>query len=367
MAELLDQVPGWAANVILIFVAVAGALTLHWVLFALLRRSAAHSDTGMSRLLIGRLCRPSRWLLVAIALSGVLPVLELGAKGAALWQRVAGLMTPALIGWLAVGVLGAVSDVAQARARIDVPDNLRARRRRTRIGILYRVAVFLILIVTVCLMLMSIPSVRNVGVTLIASAGLAGLAVGAAAQPALKNLIAGVQLAFTEPIRIDDVVIIDGEWGRIEEIRLTYVVVKVWDERRLIVPVSKFLEQSFQNWTRQNSQLLGTVFLHLDPTADVPGIRHAFERIAKANEKWDGRVCTLQVTKVTRDSMEVRALVSAADAGKAFDLRCDVREAMMAFIAREMPEALPRRREELAFNPPEPAAPRLLERLGGRR
>jgi small-conductance mechanosensitive channel len=140
-------------------------------------------------------------------------------------------------------------------------------------------------------MLMSIPSVRNVGVTLIASAGLAALAVGAAAQPALKNLIAGMQMAFTEPIRIDDVVIMDGEWGRIEEIRLTYVVVKIWDERRLIVPVSKFLEESFQNWTRQTSAILGSVFWYLDPATDIPRLRTKLVELVKANPRWDGRFC----------------------------------------------------------------------------
>jgi small-conductance mechanosensitive channel len=367
VADLFDQLPSWAAKLILISVAVAGGLLVHRILFALLGRGTRESAMGGSRLLVDRLCRPTRWLFVALALSSVLPALELGVRGRALWQRSAGLLTPALIGWLAIALLGALSHVAQARARIDVPDNLRARRRRTRIGILYRIAVFAILLVTICLMLMSIPSVRNIGVTLIASAGLAGLAVGAAAQPALKNLIAGIQLAFTEPIRIDDVVIIDGEWGRIEEIRLTYVVVKVWDERRLIVPVSKFLESSFQNWTRQTSQLLGTVSLHLDPTVDVPSLRSVFERLVRENERWDGRVAVLQVVDVHRDAMEVRGLVSAEDAGTLFDLRCDVREAMMAFIAREMPSALPRRREELSFNPPEQPAPRLLERIGARR
>jgi small-conductance mechanosensitive channel len=177
-----------------------------------------------------------------------------------------------------------------------------------------------------------------------ASAGLAGLAVGAAAQPALKNLIAGVQMAFTEPIRIDDVVIIAGEWGRIEDIRLTYVIVKVWDERRLVVPVSKFLEEPFQNWTRDSSQLLGSAFFYVDPTADVPRLRAQLEEIVKANKLWDGRFFNLQVTDIKTDVMELRALVTSADASRAFDLRCAVRESLMGFIATEMPQALPRHR-----------------------
>jgi len=204
-------------------------------------------------------------------------------------------------------------------------------------------------------MLMSIPSIRAVGVTLIASAGLAALAVGAAAQPALKNLIAGLQMAFTEPIRIDDVVIIDGEWGRIEDIRLTFVVVKIWDERRLVVPVSKFLEESFQNWTRETSQLLGSVFWHLDPATDIDRLRAKLEQVVKANPRWDGRFFNLQVTDAKPDAIEVRALMTARDASTAFDLRCDVREAMLAYIRDEMPEAFVRKRGEISVRAGESA------------
>jgi len=161
----------------------------------------------------------------------------------------------------------------ELRTEFSNEDNLEARRRRTRLAIFSRIGTFAIVFVTIGLMLLSIPAIRDIGVTLMASAGLAALAVGAAAQPALKALIGGLQMALTEPIRIDDVVIMDGEWGRIEDIRTTYVVVRIWDERRLIVPVRKFLDESFQNWTRRESQLLGTVFLHLDPMVDVAKLR----------------------------------------------------------------------------------------------
>ena len=187
--------------------------------------------------------------------------------------------------------------------------------------------------------------------------GLAALAVGAAAQPALKNFIAGLQMAFTEPIRIDDVVIVDGEWGRIEQIRLTYVVVKLWDERRLIVPVSKFLEETFENWTRETSQILGSVFWYLDPSTDVARLRAKVEEVVKASPRWDGRFCNLQVTDARPEAMEVRALMTAKDASSAFDLRCEVREAIFAFIDAEMPEAFVRYRGDLDVRPPlrEPA------------
>jgi small-conductance mechanosensitive channel len=161
----------------------------------------------------------------------------------------------------------------------------------------------------------------------------------------LKNLIAGIQMAFTEPIRIDDVVIVDGEWGRIEEIFLTYVVVALWDERRLVVPVSRFLEQSFQNWTRKSSQLLGSAMLYLDPSADIARLRAKCVELVEANPRWDRRFQNMQVTDVKPDAIEVRILATARDASIAFDLRCDIREGLLAFIRDEMPEAMPRNRQ----------------------
>jgi len=348
-------VPYWIAASVTIAVAVSAALLLHYVTLFVARRAAARTRTTTDDVLVRRLWAPTRWLLVGFAILAVQPTLDLGERQAALLRQVAGLATPALFGWLAINLLGAAYEILLARTDISVEDNLRARRRRTRSGILYRIALFVIALVTFCLMLMSIPSIRAVGVTLIASAGLAALAVGAAAQPALKNLIAGLQMAFTEPIRIDDVVIIDGEWGRIEDIRLTFVVVKIWDERRLVVPVSKFLEESFQNWTRETSQLLGSVFWHLDPATDIDRLRARLERVVKANPRWDGRFFNLQVTDAKPDAIEVRALMTARDASTAFDLRCDVREAMLAYIRDEMPEAFVRKRGEISVRAGESA------------
>ena len=356
----------WFEVVLIVGAAVAAALLAHAASMFILRRVSMRTGSFADDILVGRLTQPARWLLVVIALAAVQPSLRLDPPVAGIVQRILGLLAPALLGWLVVALLRALNEIAAKRYDIDVADNLEARRRRTRAGILYRIAIFIVLLITICLMLMSIPSVRTIGVTMAASAGLAALAVGAAAQPALKNLIAGIQMAFTEPIRIDDVVIVEGEWGRIEEIRLTYVVVKIWDERRLIVPVSRFLENSFENWTRKDSELLGTVFLHLDPAADIGAVRAEFERVVKANANWDGRVCVLQVTDVTRDTLEVRGLVSAKDAGSAFELRCDAREKMMAFVARAMPAALPRRREQLAFEDADETAG-VVRRIAGRR
>ncbi|MES2494888.1 MAG: mechanosensitive ion channel domain-containing protein [Pseudomonadota bacterium] len=328
-------------------IAVVAALAVHRFAVLLLRRLSARTEGGSDDIVVAHIHGPLRWILVAIALSLAQRGLPLEPWARGLWQQVAGFLVPGLIGWLAIALIGSLSDVMRVRYDISVADNLRARRRQTRTAILSRIATFIVIFLTICMMLLSIPGVRSVGVTLIASAGLAGLAVGAAAQPALKNLIAGIQLAFTEPLRIDDVLIIDGEWGRVEEIRLTYVVVRIWDDRRLIVPVSKFLEQSFQNWTRNTSELTGSVFLQVDHAADVPRIRAKAEELVAENARWDRRFWNLQVTDAKEETIELRVLVTARDASLAFDLRCDIREGLLAFIAKDMPEALPRRRQLL--------------------
>lgn len=339
------DLPDWAGKLggVLAFVLLLSLV--HRILFAALRRLAGRTATKTDDILIARLDRPSFWLVIVIALAASGPGLDLPRYWETIWQRVLGLLTPGIFGWMLLAGLTAYRDISEVRFDITAADNLRARRRRTRIGILHRIGVFVLILITAMMMLMSIPSVRTIGVTLAASAGVAGLAIGAAAQPALKNLIAGIQMAFTEPIRIDDVVIIDNEWGRIEDIRLTYVVVRIWDDRRLVVPVSKFLENSFQNWTRETSALLGSVFWYLDPAADVARIRVKLEEVVRASPRWDQRFFNCQVTDSKQDGlMEVRGLMTAKDASTAFDLRCEVREAIYAFIRDEMPEALPRTR-----------------------
>lgn len=341
------KLPVWIIDACVIALAVAAALAVHAVVMRCLRGMAARTPDSTDDIVIAHAHRPLRWLTVAVALAMIREQLHLQPWAVVLWSRAAGIIVPGLMGWLAIAALRAGSRIVEHRYDISVADNLGARRRRTRSLILTRILVLCVGFVTVCLMLLSIPSIRTIGVTLMASAGLAALAVGAAAQPALKNLIAGIQMAFTEPIRLDDVVIIDNEWGRIEEIRMTYVVVALWDERRLVVPVSRFLEDSFQNWTRNSSQLLGTVLFYLDPQTDIDRLRAKSAEIIAANPRWDKRFHNMQVTDVKPDAIEVRVLVTARDASVAFDLRCDVREALLAFIRDEMPEAMPRRRVEM--------------------
>lgn len=323
--------------------AVIAALVVHRIACRLLTRFANASESQADNIVVDSIVGPLRWVLIAIAL--VLVAREPPSIGA-VWQRIAGFVVPALVGWMALAIFHALMRTMMLHADITVANNLPARRRRTRLSILSRIGTATIVFLTVAMMLLSIPGVRQVGVTLMASAGLAALAVGAAAQPALKSLIAGIQMALTQPIRIDDVVVLDGESGRVEDIRTTFVVVRLWDDRRLIVPTTRFLEDTFQNWTRKDAQLTGTVFLHLDPFTEIAPLRAEFERQIKANPLWDGRAQGLQVTETSADSIEVRMLMTAESSGANFDLRCAIREGMLAWIRDNMPDAVARRRNQ---------------------
>jgi small-conductance mechanosensitive channel len=251
------------------------------------------------------------------------------------------LVVIAAVGWTLAAALDCAEDIVLRKYDVSAADNLTARSRHTQLRVLTRTAQIFVVVVTLAVMLMTFPRVRELGTSLLASAGIAGLVVGLAARPLLENIIAGLQIAMTEPIRLDDVVIVDGEWGRIEEITATYVVVRVWDERRLVVPLSWFLSNPFQNWTRTSAQLLGTAFLYLDYRAPIGAIREEFQRVCEASEHWDKRVCVVQVTETRSREIEVRLLMSAADSGTLFDLRCEAREKVIAFLRENHPESLP--------------------------
>lgn len=370
MIEFIERnvtaLPDWAEQPLLAVIAAAigivVALVSHALVFRILRRVAQGSTSEADDIVVKRLARPTRYAFVAIGVvlaAREIPVLE------AAWSRISGFALPLLTGWVAIAILHAFVEAMLLRNDISIEDNRNARRRRTRLAIFSRIGTFLIVFMTIAGMLASIPGVRQVGVTLMASAGLAALAVGAAAQPALKALIAGFQMALTEPISIDDVVILDGEWGRIEDIRTTYVVVRLWDDRRLVVPSQRFLEDTFQNWTKTSSQLLGAVMLYLDHATDVAPIREEYTRQITTHRLWDKRAQTLQVTDCREESLEVRLLMSAKDGANLFDLRCEIRESMLDWLRREMPEALVRRRT-LPVAPVELAAgPSMAEMIAG--
>jgi hypothetical protein len=249
--------------------------------------------------------------------------------------------------WLAINLTAVFDDFISSKFKIDVSDNLLARRVHTRTRVLQRVASITILIVAASAILMTFPSIRHIGISLFASAGVAGLIVGMAARPVLSNIIAGIQIAMTETIRIDDVVVIEKEWGRIEEIGATNVVVRLWDLRHLVVPLSYFIERPFENWTHKTADILATVFLYTDYSVPVEDIRTEFYRLLQTSEMWDGKAWSLQVTNTTERSMELRALMSAPDSATAWNLRCHIREKLIWFLQARYPQSLPRIRAEL--------------------
>ena len=223
-------------------------------------------------------------------------------------------------------------------------DNLSARKIYTQFMILERIIIFIIVILALGIALMSFESIRSIGVSVLTSAGIAGLIIGFSAQKAIGTLLAGIQIAITQPIRMDDVVIVDGEWGRIEEINLTYVVVKIWDQRRLIVPSTYFIENTFQNWTRQSADILGTVFIYTDYEVPFEAVRGELTRLLESSPLWDKKVNVLQVTNATEKSVEIRALISAKDSSTAWDLRVFIREKLLVFLKENYPESLPKTR-----------------------
>jgi small-conductance mechanosensitive channel len=249
--------------------------------------------------------------------------------------------------WILIQAVYLIKHFVLGKFDMDDEDNLRARKIYTQFRVLENIILFMIIVVALSLILMSFESIRRIGVSLIASAGVAGIIIGFAAQKAIGTILAGIQIALSQPIRLDDVVIVENEWGRIEEINLTYVVVAIWDKRRLVLPTTYFIEQPFQNWTRTTSEILGTVFIYADYTLPVDAIRKELDRILDGNSLWDGEVKVVQVTDTTERTVEVRVLVSAKDSSTAWDLRVEVRERLLSFLQQRYPECLPKARLEM--------------------
>jgi small-conductance mechanosensitive channel len=313
---------------------------IHRFVFRVLTRIVAERDLFW-RSLVSRTERPMRLAIVAWVMVPAISIAPLTDQQTDILRHGLLLCFILLIGWMARTTLHIWTTVYLRRFKLDAEDNLLARKHVTQSRILERVAATLIIALTLSFALMTFPAVRQYGVSLMASAGVAGIVLGLALQPVLKNLFAGIQLAITQPIRIDDALLVEGEWGKVEEITATYVVVKLWDWRRMILPLGYFIENPFQNWTREGAALIGTVMIYLDYTVPVSVLRQKVEEIAAASKLWDHQVVNVAVTDFKQNVMEVRILVSAADAGKAFDLRCEVREKLVDFIQRDYPNALP--------------------------
>lgn len=346
----------WTRFALIVVIALAVAGILRRFVDLVLRRFTLRHPRGAS--IIARAKAPME-VIVPLAML-LLTFRAAPEQPAGLIDGLEHLIAVLLIGactWFLVRCIGALEATVSRFNPIDLEDNLRARRVQTQVRVLARTGMVVVIVLGLGVALMTFPTVRQFGASLLASAGLAGLAVGLAAKPVLGNLIAGIQIALTQPIRIDDVVIVEGEWGRIEEITSTYVVVAIWDQRRMIVPLQYFIETPFQNWTRNSSQILGSVLLWFDYGLPLEPLRTELQRICKEAPEWDGRVIVLQVVEANDKAMQIRALVSSMDSGKSFDLRCKVREGLIAFVRRDYPAYMPRYRGELAAEPQPTPAP----------
>lgn len=347
MQAFAAALPPWTMTLATIAAMLCIGLAVHAVFFAAALRIARRTRRVIDELVVEHARRPAR-LLVPLAFA---MLAWRSAPADAEWtmaaERVLGMLFIVGVAWLLTAMAQVLAEWVALRFPLDVADNLHARRIRTQAQIFRRSVSVVIAALALALIMMKIPGVENVGASLLASAGIAGIVVGIAARPALSNLLAGLQIALTQPIRLDDVVIVEGEWGRIEEIANTYVVVCIWDLRRLVVPLSHFIEKPFQNWTRVTADVLGTVHIDVDYTMPVEPLRDELHRILRTSPLWDGKVWNLQVVEATERTMQLRALMSSADAGKSWDLRCEVREGLIAYLRRNFPEQLPRMRAEV--------------------
>jgi small-conductance mechanosensitive channel len=346
LAHFLTHFPGFVVTLCVVLGGILSGLVVRLLLALLIRTYNRREASALATSVTRHLRRPSGWFFPVLAVSLLLPLVQLPPKVFEVLRRVVEISLISTFAWCLVKAVDVVEDQVLLRYQLSAADNLRVRKLFTQLQFIKKLVMSLIVFVAVGLVLMSFETVRRLGTGLLTSAGIASVIVGFAAQRSISNLLAGFQIAFTQPIRIDDVLVVEGEWGRVEEITFTYVVLSLWDERRLVLPLNYFIEKPFQNWTRNSAQITGTVLLQTDYTVPVEAVRAELARIVAGNPHWDRRTCVLHVTDAKERTLELRALVSAANASAVWELRCAVREQLVAFLQREYPGSLPRTRVE---------------------
>jgi len=339
-------------NVLVIVLSISVGFIIKTIIHFAFSFYTRKTDYFLFKSVTNRLQAPANILIPLLTLNASLPLIHIDDHP--VMDKAMELIMIATFGFLLIRIIKVFEDLIYHRNDVTVADNLRARKIHTQIKFLSQFLIALVTMLALAAMLLSFDNLRKVGTGLLASVGVGSIIIGFAAQSTLSNLLAGFQIAFTQPIRIDDVVVVEGEWGRIEDITLTYVVVKIWDERRLVLPISYFITKPFQNWTRVDSDLLGSVFLYLDYSVPMDKLRQKFEELLRGSKLWDKKVMALQVTDCKERVIEVRALMSARNSAEAFDLRCIIREKLLAFIQDEYPGSLPKTRTEPHVTPVQP-------------
>lgn len=343
--EKTDHLPNILWDLMLVGISVIAGWLIKFLLSLFLRRTTVkEGDFSLIHSVLFHLGKAFNFFLPLLILNMLMPLMRVPAKDEVLLNRVVEIALTLSFAALLIGAIKVLEDYVYHTYDLKKTNNLKERKIRTQLQFVRKLAISVILILTACAILLSFDSLRKLGAGLLTGVGVSGIIIGFAAQKSLGNLLAGFQIAFTQPIRIDDVLVVEGEWGRVEEITLTYVVLSIWDQRKLILPINYFIEKPFQNWTRTGSEILGTAFFYLDYCAPVDKIRAEFNRLLQASPLWDRRASALQVTNTTERTIEVRTLMSAATSGNAFDLRCYMREELVKFIRENHPECLPKTR-----------------------
>lgn len=343
MNHLFGKMPDVIWNLILLGISVIVGLLIKYLLKFIFRHQAKEKEAGFSFLYVffKRLGKPFNYFLPLLTLVFLMPLMRLSVRWQSVLQKIVEIGLIISFASILIGSIKILEDYVYHTYDLKKADNIKERKVKTQLQFIRKIAIGIIIILTVSAILLSFDGLRKIGAGVLTGVGVSGIIIGFAAQKSIANLLAGFQIAFTQPIRIDDVLVVEGEWGRVEEITLTYVVVAIWDDRRLILPINYFIEKPFQNWTRNSAAILGTVFLYVDYTIPVDAIRKEFTRLLTGNPLWDERVAVVQVTDFKEKTMEVRLLISAADSGKAFDLRCFLRENIIGFLQKNYPECLP--------------------------
>lgn len=340
----LQSLPKGIWNLFIILSAIIIGIVLRLILGALVRKADKQTDFSLTRSIIRRMAIPVNLFLPLFILNSLKDELRLRRPQMVVFDKFSQLFLTITVAFILIAAIKIVEDYIVFRYDLKKPDNLRERKIRTQLQFVKRILITLIVIVTLCIIFLSFDNLRKLGAGLLTGVGIGGIIIGFAAQRSLANFLAGLQIAFTQPIRLDDVLVVEGEWGRVEEITLTYVVLLLWDQRRLILPINYFIEKPFQNWTRTGSEILSAAMIYMDYTIPVDVIRKEFLAFIQTQEIWDRRIAVLQVTDFKERVIELRCLVSTNNAGHAFDLRCFVREHLLSFIQQNYPQSLPRTR-----------------------
>lgn len=344
LSDWSKLLPGWLWSIILIAAAALLGFLVKLIITALLRYYKNAEDYSLFKSILTHLSRPLNSFVPLLTLNALLPFLIHEASYVGYFKRLLEILLIISFSNVLLNTIKIFEDYVYHTYDFKKADNLEERKIQTQLRFIRKLVGAFIVIITVAVVLLTFDNVRKIGAGLLTGVGIGGIIIGFAAQKSLGNLLAGFQIAFTQPIRIDDVLVVEGEWGRVEDITLTYVVLNIWDQRRLILPITYFIEKPFQNWTRTTAQLLGTVMLYVDYTCPVESVRTELNRLLTTTDLWDKRVAVLQVSDAKETTMELKVILSAADSGKIGDLRAYIREKLIIFIQENYGTALPKLR-----------------------